>query len=803
MRSKTWLKAGAAILLLRGALELPARAEENVRQVVGGRMYQGSMLLDAPAAEELRFTLTSSDEDAAVPVPRTLVVPKGARTAVFDIKTLSVGDLRPVTIQASLESGDASGSILWGAVSAVSAVFSPAAPVAADDLVASFSIRPHAVFGGQTVRGALRLKTSVKSDVPIKVTSESDLASVSPATVVVPEGETEVGFDIATREVREAQTFYLTALQRPFTAAANSHRTSLTLNPVLVSKLAPSRTQIAAGGEVAMGTLALEAPAPGKMEIPLVSEDPASVVVPAAVAFEKGETEQTFDIKSGLEAKLGPVRIGVLQQGKPRYESTMLVVSPAEMLRLREAESQQKALQARKESRQNALRALLEAQKPGGPGASLAAVDFSALTESDARSLVGEFLSVKCVHYTGGAECRGGRFPTVLTPTVAGKPLEATRTLAIEPEDLGSREALGRKIGAALLPTGPGSRAFGLTFLGKPVSLGPWSESYSFCFLRVRGGPAPQVAMKKSIANFVSSDESALAVDFNDAPDSYSYPPFPCPPGGNEPLVKALCCSSDRKEDRCPLGANHDVVQSLCCRVDESGQFARDFFCPLPTAEFKKIVVSLLGRRGVFDADLHLSYGGESDFPHRLWIGRIDTPYQNDYVDPRAQRARFCYREYPGDAPKCQGPFAFRNDSRALHVVLDTTRDKYEEGPRGYQEEDTPPPPKKILVKNEVTMPQGGTRGVHTLTLHFKYAGESGFAHQMKVGDLNRASYFSDEDIDPRVEDVMVSYRYYAGDAPREYGPFRFQGDSMRLVIVNVLPRDRHDDPRPKTIQEK
>jgi hypothetical protein len=154
--------------------------------VVGGEISEGTVRLTGPAPEAgAMVELTSNNTDRAT-VPPNVTVPAGETTASFTVTTL------PITVPGSvLISGSYAGVTrsAWLTVDR--------APSGGGEL-ASLTINPDQVVGGQDSQGTVTLGGAVGSDTEVALSSTDPSVATVPSSVTVPAGATSATFTITT-----------------------------------------------------------------------------------------------------------------------------------------------------------------------------------------------------------------------------------------------------------------------------------------------------------------------------------------------------------------------------------------------------------------------------------------------------------------------------------------------------------------------------------------------------------------------------------------------------------------------------
>jgi fibronectin type 3 domain-containing protein len=190
-----------------------------------------------------------------------------------------------------------------------------------DPRLSSLSANPIRTVGGNTITGTVVLEAPAPAGgVTIDLFSDETNAATVPATVIVPEGETQATFDITTSVVSQPafasiyamDATYGVSIQRPVFVVPNGHSgilMAVTFSPTTVSL-----------GATATGTVFLSEPAPsGGITVALVSTDETLATVPADVAVEGGAYSATFSARSYPPAQNTYVAVAASYQSHTCY----------------------------------------------------------------------------------------------------------------------------------------------------------------------------------------------------------------------------------------------------------------------------------------------------------------------------------------------------------------------------------------------------------------------------------------------------------------------------------------------------
>lgn len=245
----------------------------------------GTISLDNPAPSNgLDVQLTSSDP-AVASVPASVTVPGGGTTATFDIMTSKVTQDTSViiTAEASSEVGDTA-----------------TLQVETVDLV-DFFVDPTFVVGGDSTTGTVVIEDAAPAggiQVQIAATPNGNVSF--PATVTIPEGDTQASFTIDTTPVGSDTQVNFTA-----TLEGTTLNTSMTiLAPAIVGiTFSPAKVE---GGDPSVGTITLDQPAPaGGITVSIMSENETFArPTVSTVTIPAGQTSATFNVTTSPVSRL-------------------------------------------------------------------------------------------------------------------------------------------------------------------------------------------------------------------------------------------------------------------------------------------------------------------------------------------------------------------------------------------------------------------------------------------------------------------------------------------------------------------
>ena len=302
-------------LLQRYRLSLPVlqRVTFDKPTLAGGlgNNATGFVTLSAPApAPGMSIVLKMKNNSAASfssqgPVYQTVItIPTQGTVGSVPIYTNTVAALTSVDISASFE-----GDIKIGRL-VVAPWFS------------SLSLTPNSAVGGQTVQGRVRLFENAPANgagVPVSVvSSDTNLATV-PASVTVPAGQQEVGFDIKTTGVKTASIVQISAsfagygAQRQLTLTPAS-LFSLTFDPAFVD-----------GKTSAIGTIKLDGNSGTKFTVKPVGLPAGYSVSPNPIVFDPAQADpstRTFTLNTPFLSTDNILKVTLVRSDDPSQTLT-------------------------------------------------------------------------------------------------------------------------------------------------------------------------------------------------------------------------------------------------------------------------------------------------------------------------------------------------------------------------------------------------------------------------------------------------------------------------------------------------
>ena len=244
------------------------------------------------------------------PVADAVVGPAGAVSDPTPPIVLTASNVRTGQTYSANASGDGSFRVpvlgqagdtftLWArdsySVPATSAAIPVGGSVAWNNSVASVSLWPATVTGGNAADGAVRLQFPVRSGMGEVSLTSSSSAVIVPAAVLIPDGASSAHFPVTTAAVEDGSEVTITATSNGTSASAVL--TLLATSSALSQfELAPSSI---AGGTSVNATVTLGGPAPaGGARVWLESFDTRLAEVPDFVDVAEGAASATLTIRT-------------------------------------------------------------------------------------------------------------------------------------------------------------------------------------------------------------------------------------------------------------------------------------------------------------------------------------------------------------------------------------------------------------------------------------------------------------------------------------------------------------------------
>ena len=270
--------------------------------VMGGAASQGTVTLNGPAPSD-GIVVALSDSASATGVPASVTVAGGSTSASFAISTTPVGSANVATISA------VSGAVTKTASLTVNA---PA--------VASFTLNPTSVLGGNISQGLVTLTGSAPSGGFVVTLSCNSSAVSLPASVTVTEADGGATFSVSTIPVGTVAGATCSAVAGGVTKTA-----ALTVNPPTISGLTLNPTSVT-GGSTSQGTVTLSGAAPSGGLVVTLSDNSAAASTPVSVTVPAGSISANFTIGTTAVASSSAATISAAFGGFAT--SAILTVNP-------------------------------------------------------------------------------------------------------------------------------------------------------------------------------------------------------------------------------------------------------------------------------------------------------------------------------------------------------------------------------------------------------------------------------------------------------------------------------------------
>ena len=253
-------------------LNYPPIASLSLTQlnVKAGASTTGTVKLASPlGASSATLSLTSSN--SAATLPASIMINKGQSSVSFNINTVGVSAVTPVTVTATVA----------GSTQTATLTITPSA-------LQSLTIATSTLVGGNSTTATLSLNGPAGPGGSLISLSTTSTAASVPASVIVAQGATSVTFPVSTSG--EAATVSATIIA---TLGSVTESQALTVTPAVLSGLVVSPTSLY-GGTPATGTVNLNGAAPpGGITVNLSA---TSVSTPTSVVIPAGSASATFPI---------------------------------------------------------------------------------------------------------------------------------------------------------------------------------------------------------------------------------------------------------------------------------------------------------------------------------------------------------------------------------------------------------------------------------------------------------------------------------------------------------------------------
>ena len=246
---------------------------------IGGSQNFDCNLLLTELAPTNGVTTAISSSDTVVTVPSTVKIDEGTNSKAFTAVTKSVVAPRTVTLTATIN------TLPSALVKTVSVTVNP--------LSIGLTISPNPITGGLATTGTVTVGAPAgSSGLRVTLGSSNTAVAVVPSAIVIPTGQTQGTFNIATFQVG-ANTNVTISARTPAGVQATATLTVVALN----IQVTVNPNSVVGGIENGLGNIAISAPAPGGgTVVNLTSSMPSAAAVPASTTIPAGQTSRNFVI---------------------------------------------------------------------------------------------------------------------------------------------------------------------------------------------------------------------------------------------------------------------------------------------------------------------------------------------------------------------------------------------------------------------------------------------------------------------------------------------------------------------------
>ena len=254
--------------------------------LAGGASTTGTIRLTSRVGVS-SATVYLNSSNAAVTVPTSISVAKGASSGTFQVNTAAVSAQMTVTVTAALAGSEQS------------------AKLTVDPLgVQTLSLFPTSVIGGSSASGTVSLSGPAGPGGTAVTLASSYTGAIVPASLPIAAGASSATFSVTT--VPQLNTVPVTISAGLGTSVQS---TVLTVNALALASLSVSPNPTP-GGTAITGTVALNGPAPPSgMSVSLSSSNIKLATVPASITVAGGDSSASFEIGSSAVAKAQTVTI--------------------------------------------------------------------------------------------------------------------------------------------------------------------------------------------------------------------------------------------------------------------------------------------------------------------------------------------------------------------------------------------------------------------------------------------------------------------------------------------------------------
>lgn len=281
----------------------PAELHLDAVSVYGGTATTGTITLNGPApGGGLTVTLTRSSP--VVVIPSSITIPGNAVSATFSVGTQNVLNDVPVTLTAMANDVIVHATLI---------VTAPA--------VGPIVLAPSTVTGGTSSTGTLTLNGPAPvGGLPVALSSDNPIATVSPASLVIPEGSLTATFTVTTTVVSSLITANINAVYNGVTRTA-----PLTVQAGGLAGLSVAPAGVISGGAV-VGTVTLDSPAAAGGAMITLTSSNAAATVPDSVLVPPGTLTATFPVTTSAVA--APVTAVISGSLNGLVQTASLAVTP-------------------------------------------------------------------------------------------------------------------------------------------------------------------------------------------------------------------------------------------------------------------------------------------------------------------------------------------------------------------------------------------------------------------------------------------------------------------------------------------
>ncbi len=260
--------------------------------VTGGNSATGTVTL--AAAAPAGGVLVTLGAGGPVTVPGSITIPVGQMNGTFAVTTTSVGSNTPVVVTA------VSGTT-------VQTTLNVNAPTATQAALASVSILPNPVTGGNSATGTVTLQAAAPAGGALVNLASANNAVTVPGSITIPVGQMSGNFAVTTTAVGSNTSVVVTAV------SGTTVQTTLNVNAPTATQAALTSVTIApnpvTGGNSATGTVTLQAAAPAGGALVNLASANNAVIVPGSITITAGQMNGTFAVTTTVVTVNTPVLV--------------------------------------------------------------------------------------------------------------------------------------------------------------------------------------------------------------------------------------------------------------------------------------------------------------------------------------------------------------------------------------------------------------------------------------------------------------------------------------------------------------